>query len=74
MKLQTIDELIELNARDRIKLFDGDKVRTAESLGVSLKTLYNWIEKWSANSGPDRLFWQTQIREYADRVTTVAKQ
>jgi DNA-binding NtrC family response regulator len=31
--------------------FDGDKQRTAEALGVSLKTIYNRLKDYSGNGG-----------------------
>lgn len=33
---------------ETLKLFDGNKTRTAATLGISLKTLYNRINAWKA--------------------------
>jgi DNA-binding NtrC family response regulator len=34
-----------------LELFAGDKRRAAESLGISLKTLYNRLREYSAAGG-----------------------
>lgn len=42
----TVDELIKNYSLDILSLNNGDKTKTANDLGITIKTLYNWLHKW----------------------------
>ena len=46
MSLPTIEEVIKQEAIDRLYMFNHNRVQTAKSLGISKRTLRNWINKW----------------------------
>ncbi len=34
-----------------LESLDGDRTRTAEALGISIRTLYNWLKEYQAEDG-----------------------
>lgn len=42
-KAKTLNEMRMDELKLRLAQFNGDKPKVADSFGVSLKTLYNWI-------------------------------
>lgn len=44
--VQTLDEIIWRTTMGRFQFFMGDRKRTAKSLGVSLRILQIWLNKW----------------------------
>lgn len=55
---KTLDQIIVEETTARLEYFEGDRVKTAQSLGRSRTTLFNWIhtyglEKWKT---PDPKF------------------
>ncbi len=44
--LQTMDQIRLDVVEERLIYFKGNKTRVAASLGITLKTLYNWLEGW----------------------------
>lgn len=46
----TIDQVNKWTLCARLKTFEGNKAKTAESLGITLKTLYNWLHRWDLDS------------------------
>ena len=43
--VQTIDQVVYRHTMNTLKLV-GDKKKSAKLLGISEKTLYNWLNKW----------------------------
>ncbi len=48
----TIAEVTRRYTLARLKANDGDKTTTAKELGISLKTLYNWLNRWEEDLTP----------------------
>ncbi len=44
--LRTLDEINKEAVILRLKYFHGSKPETAKSLGCTIKTVYNWLNKW----------------------------
>jgi len=42
----TLKELEKRYVMFVLRKNDGDKDKTAKDLGITLKTLYNWLNKW----------------------------
>lgn len=42
----TLEDVERAVVVDRLEQWEGDKTNAARSLGVSLKTLYNYCHKW----------------------------
>lgn len=49
----TIDEITRLHVLRRLRHFQGNKGQTAASLGVCLKTLYNYLNRYAIRSGKE---------------------
>ena len=45
-ELPTLDEIYKKVVEDRLAHCWGNKSKTAESLGITLKTLYNKLHRW----------------------------
>ncbi len=42
----TVDEVVRRYVLARLRANGGHKAKTAAECGVSLKTIYNWLERW----------------------------
>lgn len=42
----TIDALVKEHTLDTMKKLGGNKHRVASALGITVKTLYNWLHQW----------------------------
>ncbi len=47
-KILTIDEICIRHMRSVLDKFGGNKVHTARALGVSVRTVYRWLEREDA--------------------------
>lgn len=43
---ENMDRVTERLLRARLDHYEGDKQKVANSFGVSLKTIYNWIKRY----------------------------
>src|SRR5262249_21557476 len=48
-----------------LEYFDGHHQHTCDALGISVKTLYNWLRDWSLISGR-----RQRLRSYAEQART----
>lgn len=46
VRLPTIEELNRDHLVFALKYYDGDKSKTARALGITVKTLQNWLNRW----------------------------
>jgi two-component system, NtrC family, response regulator HydG len=53
MEVVTLEELDRRYIQRVLKLFDGNKSRTAQVLGIDRRTLYRKVEKWGQKDGAD---------------------
>jgi len=73
----SIEEVIQSHVAEVYKLHVWNKTATADSLGVNVKTLYNWCQKWkwmpsAADVEDERAEFQAAVRSlpgYANRRT-----
>lgn len=51
--MKTLDEIERKEILDRLRHFQGDKAKAAATLGISLKTLYNKLNRYAGKGVAD---------------------
>lgn len=51
---ETLDALVKRHTLATLERHGGNKGATADALGICLKTLYNWLNKWETDGNNGR--------------------
>lgn len=51
---ETLEEIERRLIRRRLRLFRGNRTRTAQSLGLTVRTIRNWINRWDIDIPVER--------------------